>query len=234
MSKVALVLVSLLPLSSPAVAQVGHDPAHSPYRPILHRMSVSAIGSYIWGSGGKVGVGPSDGPGAGVRFEMELTGPTDAFATVSWSNLQRMVPDPKAPADSQLSGPVDQGVLFVETGLVILLAGDKTWNHLAPYLGGNIGLAWGSDIPQDSSGYTFSTKFVSGPLIGVRFYLSNAICLRAEGRLRFWKLSYPSSFFLFPERAPNDPPLLNPVTNSNTEWTSHPSLVVGLGYAFRL
>lgn len=236
MSKVVRALALWLPLALPPVlsAQVGYDPAHSPYRPIFARMSLMATGSYIWGSSGKVGVGPSDGPGAGIRYEMRLTGPTDAFLGVNWSNLQRLVADPEAPADSQLTGPVKQDVFIIETGILILLTGDKTWRRMAPYVGANIGLAWGSSAPEDSSGYGFSTKFVSGPLAGFRFYLSGALSLRLEGRLMFWKLSYPTSFFLPPERAPLDPPLLNPALNSDSEWTTHPSLFLALAYSFRL
>lgn len=233
MSKAVGALALLVLVSAPAAAQVGYDPAHSPYRPIIARTSFSAVGSYIWGSSGKLGIGPSDGPGAGIRYEMRLTGPTDVFATVSWSNLKRLVADPDAPVDSQLTGPVNQGVLFTEAGLLVLLAGDKTWRRLAPYVGANLGMAFGGNVPQDSSGYGFSAKFVSGPLLGLRYYASESLVFRVEGRLQFWKLSYPPSYFLPPERSPDDPPLLSPVLNSDSEWTSHPTLLIGLGYAFR-
>jgi len=230
MSKVVRALALCSFLSTPLAAQVGYDPAHSPYRPILARTSFSLVGNYIWGSGGKLGVGPTDGPGAGARFEIRLTGPTDAFLTLGWSNLKRMVADTAVAADPQITGPYDQRVLFAETGLLILLTGDKTWNRLAPYLGANLGLAFGSDLAQDSSGYSFSAKFVSGPLLGIRLYASNALFLRVEGRLQFWKLKYPSGYFLGSDERD---PLLNPVLNSTSEWTTHPTLVVGLGYAFR-
>jgi len=233
MSKVGYALALALGFGTPLAAQVGHDPATSPYRPIVARMSISAVGSYIWGSSGKVGVGPSDGPGAGLRFEMGLTGPTDVFAAVSWSNLQRLVADPTAPMDSQFSGPVDMGVLIAETGLVILLGGEKTWRGLAPYVGANLGLGFGQSVPQDSSGYGFSAKFVSGPLLGARFYLAESIHVRVEGRVQFWKLSYPTSYFLPPPDHPEDPPILSPVLNSDSEWVTLPTLMVGLGYAFR-
>jgi len=71
---------------------------------------------------------------------------------------------------------------------------------------------------------------VSGPLLGIRLYASDALFLRVEGRLQFWKLKYPSSYFLGSD---GRDPLLNPVLNSESEWTTHPTLVVGLGYAFR-
>lgn len=231
MSKVVRTLALCLLLHAPVAAQVGYDPAHSPYRPIAARMSVSAVANYIWGSGGKLGVGPTDGPGGGARFEFRLTGPTDVFATISWSNLERFVADPKAPADSQITGPVKQGVLFAETGLLILLTGDKTWHRIAPYLGANLGIGFGSSLAQDTSGYGFSAKFVSGPLLGFRMYASDALFFRVEGRLQFWKLKYPASYFVGTDETD---PLLNPALNSDSEWTTHPTLLVGLGYAFRI
>lgn len=231
MSKVVRTFALCLLLSTPVAAQVGYDPAHSPYRPIAARMSFSAVTNYIWGSGGKLDVGPTNGPGLGGRFEFRLTGPTDVFATVSWSNLERFVADPAAPADSQITGPYKHGVFFAETGLVILLTGDKTWNRIAPYLGANLGIAFASSIPQDTSGYGFSAKFVSGPLLGLRVYASDAFFLRAEGRLQFWKLKYPTSYFVGTD---DKDPLLEPALNSDSEWTTHPTLLVGLGYAFRI
>lgn len=233
MSKVGYALALLLWWSPSLTAQVGFDPARSPYRPLIARTSFSAVGTYVWGSAGKIGVGPSDGPGGGMRFEMRLSGPADVFASVTWSNLQRLVANTNAPLDSQFSGPVDQGVLFTEAGLLFLLAGDKTWRGLAPYVGANLGLGWGAGVPSDSSGFEFSAKFVSGPLMGTRLYLGESVYLRVEGRLQFWKLSYPPQYFVPPADYPDDPPLLNPVLNSDSEWTTHPTLVVGLGYAFR-
>jgi hypothetical protein len=233
MSKVGFALALALLPTTPLAAQVGHDPARSPYRPIIARTSLSGGATYIWGSSGGIGVGPADGPGGALRFEMRLTGPTDVFASVSWSRLKRLVADPKAPTDSQFSGPVNMGVLSAETGLLVLLTGDKSWNGLAPYVGGNMGIAFGAGVPEDTSGYGFSTKFVSGPLVGARFYLGQSAYLRVEGRLQFWRLKYPTSYFLEPERAPDDPPVLDPTVTSDTEWTSHPTLLIGLGYAFR-
>jgi len=64
-------------------------------------------------------------------------------------------------------------------------------------------------------------------------YVGERISLRTEGRLQFWRLSYPSTYFLPPPSAPNVPPILNSGTTSDTEWTAHPTLLVGLGYSFR-
>jgi hypothetical protein len=230
MSKVVRALALCILVSPPLAAQVGHDPERSPYQPILLRTSLSVTGHYLSGSSGKLGVGPSKGPGVGLRYDMRLTGPTDVFASVGWSALERMVVDTAAAVEQRISGPVNQSVLFGEAGIVILLGGDKTWNRLAPYVGANLGIAFGASVPEDSSGYAFKTKFVSGPLVGLRFYAACSVFLRVEGRLQFWRLKYPTSYFTAPV---DGDPVLNPLEDSDSEWTTHPTLLVGLGYAFR-
>jgi hypothetical protein len=230
---VALALTVLV-LPAVAAGQVGHPPERSPYHPIATRSGITVLGGYVSGSGGTVGVGPSDGMLAGLRYEMRLTGPTDASIGVSWSRLQRMVPHPSAPAASQLSGPVRQSVLFVEGGLSILLTGDKTWRGVAPYIGATLGLGFGGSVPADSSGFRFKTKFISGPHFGVRFYPGGTMFLRVEGRLLFWQLKYPSSFFETPSGVQDGTPILDPLVYSTSDWTAHPSLLIGLGFALRL
>jgi len=234
MSKAAWSLAAALLWPATLSAQVGHDPAHSPYRPIAARTSVSLVAGYLGGSGGKLGIGPSDGFLAGARYEMRLTGPTDASLTIARGQFDRLIPNPNAPADSQITGPVSQSVIFVDAALQILLTGDKTWNRVAPYLGASLGLGFGSGVAADTSGFRFATKLVTGPLLGVRLYPGGGLTFRVEGRLTFWRLSYPSGFFANPARAPTDPPLLNPDVESDTDWTAHPTVLIGLGWAFRL
>jgi hypothetical protein len=230
---VALALAALL-LPVPAAGQVGHDPAHSPFHPITLRSGLTVVGGYLAGSGGKVGVGPADGYLAGLRYDMRLTGPTDLTLGLTWNRLQRMVPHPSAAPGAQLTGPVRQSVVIIESGLSILLTGDKTWKGLAPYLGGTLGLAFGQTVAADSSGFRIKTKFLSGPHLGLRYYASQSVFVRLEGRLLFWQLKYPTSFFETPTGVPDATPLLDPAVNSTSEWTAHPSLQIGLGFAFRL
>lgn len=234
MSKVTQLLVTGLMIPGMLAAQVGHDPAHSPYRPITARTGLTVLGGYLGGSSGKLGVGPADGALLGLRYEMRLTGPTDASLGISWGRFDRLIPDPHAPADSQLTGPVRQSVIFVDGGLQILLTGDKTWNRLAPYLGATLGIGFGSGVPADTSGYRFKTKFTTGPLLGIRTYPVGGLTFRVEGRLVFWQLKYPSTFFSAPTRAPDDPSLLDPNVDSDSDWTAHPTVLVGLGLSFRL
>lgn len=229
-------LAALLAAAFPALAsaQVGHAPERSPYRDIRIRSSLVGVGGYVGGSNGRIGIGPSHGRLIGVQYELELTGPTDAFLTLSQASLDRVVIDPDAPAAGRVTDSVTQSVLFAQAGISILLTGSKTWRGFAPYLGGSLGLGFGADVPQDSSGFGFSAKFVTGPHLGVRWYPTRTLHVRVEGRQLFWQLSYPERFFLEPFRAPDDPPVLDPMRDPDSEWTAHPTLLIAVGYAFRL
>ena len=235
MSKIlscAAVLAACAPVS--LAAQVGHPPDDSPYRDIRVRTSLLAAGGYIAGSHGQLGIGPSGGRLVGLQYEMALGGPTDGFLMVSQGSLDRIVIDPGAPVESRVTDSLTQSIVFVQAGLTILLTGDKTWRGFAPYLGASLGLGFGSGVPQDSSGFTFGTKFVTGPHVGVRWYPTRSVHLRVEGRQLFWQLKYPQTFFNPPSRAPSDPPVLGVATDPDSEWTAHPTLLVALGFAFRL
>jgi hypothetical protein len=234
MSKVAYALGAALLAPASLIAQVGHDPSHSPYRPIVTRTSLSAIGGYLGGSVGRIGIGPADGWLIGLRYEMRLTGPTDASLTISRGQFQRLIPNPNSPTDSAFTGPVKQSVIFVDAGLQVLLTGDKTWNRMAPYVGATLGMGFGSSVPADSSGYKYNAKFITGPLAGIRLHPGGGLTMRVEGRLVFWRLRYPSGFFNNPARAPTDPPLLDPNQVPDTDWTAHPTVLFGLGWAFRI
>ncbi len=235
MPEFPILVVSLaLVLPASAAAQVGHDPANSPYRDIRNRTNLVATGWYLRGSGGRLGLGPQSGEVVGARYETRLTGPSDAFLGLALGRFERMVIDPDGAEATRVTGPVDQSVVFVSVGLSVLLTGDKTWNGLAPYLGAALGLGFGGGVASDSSEFRFSAKFVSGPHAGIRFYATRSLSLRLEGRLLFWQLKYPSGFFSEPLRAPNDPPVLNQDTDPASEWTSHPTLIFAVGYALRL
>lgn len=227
-------VIALAAPAGVAAAQVGHDPAHSPFQDIRDRTSLVATGWYIRGSGGRLGIGPQRGQAVGLRYEMRLTGPTDAFLGVSWGQFERLAIDPNGPEATRVTGPVDQSVVFVDAGISVLLTGDKTWHGLAPYLGGALGLGFGGGVAADSSEYQFKAKFISGPHAGVRFYATRSLSFRLEGRLLFWQLKYPSGFFIDPIGAPLDPPVLDRDSDPDSEWTSHPTLIFAVGHTLRL
>ncbi|HEU5170353.1 MAG TPA: hypothetical protein VFU46_07440 [Gemmatimonadales bacterium] len=214
-----------LALSCPALAaaQVGHPPASSPYRDIRQGSSLTFLGGRFMGNGGDVGVGPNTGWTYGGRFDLRAGRAVSLGLGLSSGQLERLIVDPFEDDPAQrASGPVDQRVTFAEALITLNLTGGKTWNHFAPFVGLVAGLGFSSDVPADTSGYEFGTKFFFAPAAGTRIFFGGRVHLRAEFRANFWKLNYPLSF-----RQEPDPVI---ITGADSEWDLSPWILVGLGY----
>jgi len=235
-SSAALLVLALA--AAPAAAQVGHAPAHSPYRDILAGKSITVLVGDVGGSGGKIGVGPHDGQSYGVRFDIRLGTPLQFGVTVARAQLKRLIVSAADSVNNRVDGPVDQNLTMFEGALQLNLTGKKTWHHLAPFLGGTVGYVDGSPLPSsqpDSSGYKFGSKFYFAPAAGVRIFLGQSFHLRLEARQLFWKLTYPSAYNLEPAAQPSsDPTKSNSVLQGGklTEWTGGRELRAGLGFNF--
>jgi len=139
------------------------------------------------------------------------------------------VVDPTKDSVSRKSGPYDNTVVLADAGLQLVLTGRKTWRGFAPYVGGALGVAVGSTVKRDTSGYQFGTKVTIAPNAGVRWYPARRFSVRADFRLLLWKLKYPVSY-----KVPNaiDGGRVLPVTAPLTEWTTHPWATIGVGWTF--
>ncbi|MGH7535571.1 MAG: hypothetical protein ACREMG_08290 [Gemmatimonadales bacterium] len=229
-------LVSTL-LTTPALAQVGHDPARSPYRDIPRGHSVTVLGGYIGGGGGRFGIAPHSGSGFGLRYDIRTSSAVQVGIGVARAELERRIVDPFVVLAERDQGIVPQTVTVAEFDLQLNLTGGKTWHRLAPFVGSAAGVTFPSGTPADTSGFEFGRKFYVAPHAGVRAFITSRLHLRGEVRAMFWKLKYPPSFEAEPPDEPGDPP-----SNSNaviqdgrvSEWTATSWLQVGLGYSFSL
>lgn len=224
---VAVLLTALPP--DRLTAQVGHDPARSPFRDIGKGAGPQLAVGYLSGERGRVGVGPSDGVTLSARYELPLGGATRFVAGLSYARTSRFVVDPLKDSLSRTFGPVDQDLVLVDVGLQLLLTGGKTWHGLAPYLGASVGMAFGAGSPVDSSGYNFGSKFTLAPGAGVRWYPARRVRVQADARALLFRLKYPLSF---KEPSPADGSRVLPLTAPDTDWTAHSWISVGLGWTF--
>ena len=209
-------------------AQVGYDPAHSPYRDIPGGgVAVVSIGS-LTGSRGSVGVGLSNGATGGLRYEVPF-GAIGASLGLAYGLTTRYVVDPTQPAATRKTGPYDNPVVLADAGLQLVLTGRKTWHGFAPFVGAAIGLAASSKSPRDTSGYDFGTKVTLAPNLGLRWYPARGISVRSDFRLLLWKLSYPLLY-----KVPNqiDGTSVLASTAATSEWTAHPWVTIGVGWTF--
>lgn len=214
---------------SAAAAQVGHDPASSPYRDIYGKFILGVSGGYASGSGGSAGVGPASGPFGGARLDIHLSGPANVGFDALYANLDRLIIDPTLPPDQRELETVKQSIIYLMGGVGLHITGHKTWHGLVPFIGASIGMAFGGNVPEDSvmAGFSYDTKFVIAPWAGIRWHLGRRLSLRVEARDMIWQLKYPDAFFQ-PETGV--PPVLNPLTQGVSEWTHNFWFIGVLGY----
>ncbi|HKV76482.1 MAG TPA: hypothetical protein VJN95_18325 [Gemmatimonadales bacterium] len=223
----ALALLTTLVLgliAAPLAAQVGRPPSTSPFRDISSDLTLTPFGGYTWGSGGTLGLGPQNGPVAGVRMDIRVSAPLTLGVQLSYGDYKRNYIDLKDTTGSALRGPTNTHLIQVEFGAQVNLTGKKAWHGIAPFIGvmGGLGFASGSSV--DSSGYKFGTKFVFAPMFGTRVVIANGFMFRAEMRWNFWQLKYPTTYTV---STPSGEVLLG---QNLSEWTGTPSLTAGFSF----
>lgn len=226
----ALVLASVL-VAAPTTAQVGHDPARSPYRDLRYSQFLSATGGYLFGGGGQFGIGPHDGWVATLRHDFLAERTITIGISGGYARPSRNYADLAATTGPRIKGPVEHRVTFVEGNVQFNVTGGKTWHRLAPYVGAALGLAFAGRVEEDSSTYRFGTKFYAAPALGVRVFLHQRLFLRLEARAMFWNLSYPNRYR---DEDPDGFGPLEPLLRGRQlkEWSPVPMLHAGIGYAF--
>jgi hypothetical protein len=224
-----LSILALLLLARPALAQVGHDPARSPYQTLRYGQFLGATTGYFNGSGGQLGAAPHKGATFGLRYDFLGAGTVTVGLAVSRGNLERFIVNPHQPIETALTGPVKQQGTFVEGVLQFNLTGGKTWHRIAPFVSAGAGLAVVSNTPADTSGFKFHTRATLTPGIGARVFLTERLFLRVEARSMFWSISYPASYSARPSSDPTKPAVLQ---SPGKEWTGTGWYSIGLSYAF--
>ena len=213
-------------------AQVGHDPAHSPYRDIQRGVGPVFFAGHLSGDRGRADAGPSNALGIGARYELPLGRATLAQFTVAYLKGDRFIVNSALSdtAQGRRTGPVDTDILFTEFALQLRLTGGKTWHGFAPYVGGGIGLAFDARSPGDTtdSGYQFGTKLTFSGATGVRWHATRKVTVQLDGRAVFWRLRYPLSFH---QLGPDGARVIS-IDHPLTEWTTHPWVSLGIGWIF--
>lgn len=223
-------LMTVLPSLRPCVAaQVGHDPARSPYVDLRRTKGPIFLTGWLGGQHGRVQVGHANGLTYTAGFELPVSGPLSVVSTVSWARTERFVVNPFRDDSVRTTGPVDDDLILVDLGLRFNLTGGKTWHGLLLYVSGSTGIAFGNGSPPDSGSYRFSKKMTFTPGAGLRFYASRKLSVLVDGRMVAWRLSYPPDYFRV--ASADGIPVLN-TGDPDVEWTVHPWISIGLGWNF--
>ena len=224
----AAVLLAAYPANR-LTAQVGHDPGHSPYHDIRRGSGPRLVLGYLSGDRGTVPVSITDGVTFGVRYEAWMGKSMSFTAGLAYGQTSRFIVDPFKDDSVRKSGPIDDDVILADLGLQLSLTGSKTFHGFAPFVTTSLGLAFGSRLPADTSGYQFGTKLTFTPGAGLRWYPGRRVSVQADARLVFWKLRYPINY-----KTPlsNDGTRVLPLLAPETDWTTHPWVSLGVGWTF--
>ena len=226
------VLLSNIPTARLS-AQVGHDPASSPYRDVLLRPGPVFFAGHLSGSRGSADAGFSNGDLAGIRYELAAGKTLVVQLNGTYVKGDRFIINPAADSSSpqRKSGPLAADIVITDLMLQLRLTGAKSWRGFAPYAGAGIGVAFETTAPPDtlgSTGYKFGTKFTVSGATGVRWHLLRRVTLVGDARFVLWKESYPTSY----HQTASDGSRVLPLIHDLSEWTFHPVLSVGLGWTF--
>lgn len=225
-------LLAAGPLARPSVAQVGHDPANSPYRDMVVGAGPVVFAGYLGGDRGRAGAGPGNALTFGARYELPTGRSLVLQISGAYMQGDRFIVDPGADSTSpnRRTGPSDADLVHLEVGMHLRLTGIKTWHGLAPYFGAGLGMAFDAGSPGDTtgSGYAFRSKLTFSGATGVRWQASRRLTVHTDLKVLFWRLRYPVSF----HSAAPDGSRVIPLEDALTDWTIHPWISLGAGWTF--
>ncbi|MEP6590930.1 MAG: hypothetical protein ABJC19_07090 [Gemmatimonadota bacterium] len=230
-----LVVLMMMGAVSAASAQVGYDPANSPYHDILHGRYLELTAGRILGSGGTIPVGPRDGTAFGARVDFRAKNTIQISFGGWYANTVRNIVDADDSVATRVKPAIPHHLYAGEIALQFNLTGGKTWHDVAPFVGVGLGAVRGQKTPPaDTSGYVFGTKLFFAPFVGGRLMLGQRAFLKLEAKAYFWSLKYPVSYTEEPSKQPGTGDVINAVNVSGrrSQYVPVPALNLGFGYAF--
>jgi hypothetical protein len=211
----------------PAAAQVGHDPAESPYTDLEYKQELTPLFGYARARVDPAGILPQSAALAGLRYEVHLAGPVAFTSDFTRTFSKRNVIDPTLPATRRALGTESAPVYAVDLGVALSLTGRKSWHHIVPQLRGGLGIM-ASPAKDSASGYKFGTPFAFHFGGGLKFVPGGRFQLRADVAERLFKQTYPDSYFA--PASDNTAVLQDPTPRKF--YTHHTVLTVGVSYLF--
>lgn len=228
-------LLLLCAVAAPLSAQVGHDPATSPFRDIRNGRWLEFYTGQIGGSGGPIPVGPRDGTVFGGRIDFRGRNTLQISFGAWYAATVRNIVDADDSIATRIKPAIKHSLFGGDANIQLNLTGGKSYRGIAPYVGFGLGVVKGQKTPAaDTSGYSFGTKFYFSPSAGTRLMLGQRLFLKAEGRLYFWSLKYPLNYSDEPAKQPGTGDVFNAVnpTGRRSQYVTAPALLIGAGFAF--
>ena len=213
-------------VASPLLAQVGHEPASSPYEDLQYRQELTPYYGYARAKVDPAGVLPQSASIAGLRYELYLAGPVSLTSDLSAMFSDHTVIDATKPAASRFVRTASAAVYALDLGFALGLTGRKSWNNLAPQVRAGVGIIT-SQAQDDTTGFKFGTPFAFSFGAGVKYVTGGRVQLRVDVSDRLFRQKYPDAYY----RTASDNTAV--LTDSpRSYWTNHGLLTAGISILF--
>jgi hypothetical protein len=226
--------LGLLALARPLAAQVGYDPAKSPYQDVPWRQGLTLVAGWYNAAIDPAGVAPRSAPMYGVRYDLQLAGPAQLTVRSVATSSKRHLLDPRQPKATRLLGEVPSPLLFTDIGITLNLTGQRSWHRLVPSVQFGAGIASDLKPASDVGNYKF------GGTSGTTFALSLGTGIRyvPGGRFDRWEVRGDVTDYLFAIKYPGSyissgaTPSVLKSNASASSWRHNAGLTLGLTYRF--
>lgn len=221
----ALILTLMLgALTATASAQVGYPPDRSPYKDRDYNREWTYFGGRFSAEHDPLGVAPTDGPMAGIRWQMHMTGPIYFGVRLAGASVDRTIIDPSKRVAERTIGTEKVPMAFADIELEMSLTGHKTWHGLAPFVNGGFGLVGDLRGANDVGSYRFGVPFTMTLGTGVSWTPARNWSLRLDWSHFLYRIQYPTTYYL---KTTEDPAPL-PAGAARSMWRRNPALLVGV------
>ena len=221
----ALVIGTLIALAAgPASAQVGYPPDRSPYNDRDYNRYWTFFGDQFSAERDPVGVAPTDGPMAGVRWQMHMTGPIYFGVRVAGASVERRIIDPAKRIAERDLGTEKVPMGFLDMALEMSLTGHKTWRGFAPFINGGLGVVGDLRGANDVGSYRFGVPFTMTLGTGLSWTPGRNWSVRLDWSHYIYRISYPTTYYL---KTTEDPAVL-PAGAARSFWRRNPALLIGV------
>ena len=226
--------LGLLAITRPLAAQVGYDPANSPYKDVPWRQGITVIAGWYNASIDPAGVAPRSAPMYGLRYDLQLAGPAQLTVRSAATSSKRRVIDPRQPKATRLLGEQAAPLLLTDVGITLNLTGQRSWHGLVPLVMFGGGVASDLKPTSDVGNYKF------GGTSGITFALSFGGGIRyvPGGRFDRWEVRGDVTDYLFAIKYPGSyistatTPSVLKTNASASSWRHNAGLTLGLTYRF--
>lgn len=221
-------------VASAARAQVGYDPAHSPFHDIETTQEIVLYSGYYHAKTDVARVAPRSGPIVGAHYQWRVNGPasfTFDFARVA---SERQLLDPVQPktcganADCRSLGLYRWPLYFFDGTLAMSLTGARTFYGLSPELRTGFGLTSDFHEKPDLGDFGFGTRFAFLWGAGVRWLPGGRYGIRVDVLNHLYTVRYPGSYY---QPAADTTQILTS-SQRRSVWLNNPAITIGVSYRF--